>query len=357
MRIRHLRAIFLMILSLFLGSDKHTVHASPDSPYRVFILHSYDAHDVCGRPQHEGIVAALKNDGFKERENLVFQFYYMDTKRRHNTPELIEEQARTALEKIRSFKPHVLVTLDDNAFRTVGLNLVDSAIPIVFCGMNGQPEDYNRQKPFMGSRSRPGGNVTGVYEKLHVVDAIKVHSKLFPDLKSIRFFVDPSPTGKAIKKQIQLEIEKDSLPCAWEIKLISSWEMYQKEVHSVNRDSEVNAFYPAALLLKDNNGTTYTTPEIFAWTVLNSRKPEIALNYEFTRMGLFGGAAVDFYAMGVQAGRMVAKCLRGENPGSIGIEDAEKYALVFNLKRAEQLGIKIPPDILMAADEVVTGVK
>jgi ABC-type uncharacterized transport system substrate-binding protein len=125
----------------------------------------------------------------------------------------------------------------------------------------------------------------------------------------------------------------------------------------VNRDSEVNAFYPAALLLKDNNGTTYTTPEIFAWTVLNSRKPEIALNYEFTRMGLFGGAAVDFYAMGVQAGRMVAKCLRGENPGSIGIEDAEKYALVFNLKRAEQLGIKIPPDILMAADEVVTGVK
>ena len=30
-----------------------------------------------------------------------------------------------------------------------------------------------------------------------------------------------------------------------------------------------------------------------------------------------------------------------------------RYALVFNIKRAEQLGIKIPSDILMAADEVV----
>jgi ABC-type uncharacterized transport system substrate-binding protein len=106
-------------------------------------------------------------------------------------------------------------------------------------------------------------------------------------------------------------------------------------------------------LLKDCKETTYTAPEIFAWTIQNSNKPEIALNYEFTRLGLFGGAAVDFYSMGCQAGQMVARILRGENPGNIPIEDARRYALVFNIKRAEQLGIKISPDILMAADEVV----
>jgi ABC-type uncharacterized transport system substrate-binding protein len=343
-----------MILTLFSGLGICTVHATPKPPYRIFILHSYDAHDVCGQPQHEGVLAGLKKEGFKE--GLVFQFYYMDTKRKNNTPVLIEKQARKALEKIRSFGPHVLVTLDDNAFRTVALNLVDSEIPVIFSGMNGQPEDYHREKPFMVSRSVPGHNITGVYEKLHIVDAIKVHSKLFPGLKTIRFLVDPSPTGKAIHKQIELEIGKSAILRFWEIKITSSWEEYQKEIHSVNKDL-VDALYPAALLLKDAKGTTYTAPEIFAWTVRNSRKPEIALNYEFTRMGLFGGAAVDFYAMGLQAGRMAARCLRGESPGAIGIEEAEKYALVFNLKRAEQLRIKIPPDILMAADEVVTGVK
>ena len=33
-------------------------------------------------------------------------------------------------------------------------------------------------------------------------------------------------------------------------------------------------------------------------------------------------------------------------------EDAERYALVFHLKRANSLGIEIPDDILLAADEV-----
>jgi putative ABC transport system substrate-binding protein len=347
----------IIIIFFFFGSGIYTVHASADLPHRVFILHSYEANHVCGQPQHDGIVTALKREGFKENKNLVLQVYFMDTKRKNNTPELIKEQARLALEKIRSFRPNVLVTLDDNAFSTVALNLVDSAIPIVFSGMNGQPEDYNKIKPFMDSRSLPGHNITGVYEKLHIVDAIKVHSRLFPGLKKIRIFVDQSPTGKAITKQIEIELGRESIPCSWDMKIMESWEEYQEEIHSLNRDSEVGAVYPAALLLKDRKGATYTAPEIFAWTVRNSRKPEIAINYAFTRLGLFGGAAVDFYAMGLQAGRMVTQCLRGENPGGMAIEEADKYALVFNLKRAEQLGIKIPPDILMAADEVITGAK
>jgi len=345
-----------MLLFLFFGFGTCTSHASQITQHRVFILHSYDALDVCGKPQHEGVLAALKKEGFEE-EDLVLEVFYMDTKRRNNTPELIEEQAHLALEKIRSFGPHVLVTFDDNAFRTVALDLVDSSIKIVFCGMNGQPESYHQMRPFMDSRPVPGHNITGVYEKLHVVDAIKVHSKLFPGLKKIKFFVDPSPTGKAVQTQIELEMGKSSFPFSWEIRLVNSWEEYQEEIRSVSGDAEVDAFYPAALLLKDRKGTTYTPPEIFAWTVQHSRKPEIALNYEFTRMGLFGGAAVDFYAMGSQAGKMVARCLRGESPGRIRIQDAEKYALVFNIKRAEQLGIMIPADILMAADEVVTGLK
>jgi len=349
-----LESCFLLIFLLF-SSDIFVVKASSDLTRRIFILHSYEANHVCGQPQHDGVIATLKKAGFKDKENLEIQAYFMDTKRKNNTPELIEEQACLALEKIRSFHPHVLVTLDDNAFRTVALTLANSQIPIVFSGMNGQPEDYNKTKPFMDSRTHPGHNITGVHEKLHIVDAVKVHSRLFPGLRKIRIFVDLSPTGRAISRQIKIETEKELIPCSWDIKVTSSWEEYQSEIHTVNNAPEVGAIYPAALLLKDRQGKTYTAPEIFAWTVKNSKKPEIAVNYAFTRMGLFGGAAVDFYAMGSQAGRMVARCLRGEDPGSIPIEEAYKYALVFNLKRAKQLGIEIPSDILMAADEVVLG--
>ncbi|MCP4119785.1 MAG: hypothetical protein GY737_31175 [Desulfobacteraceae bacterium] len=332
-----------------------TAFSQPGEMHRIFILHSYEKNHVCGQPQHNGVIAALTTAGFEENADFKVRAYYMDTKRTNNTPALIQRQARKALAAIHRFKPHILVPLDDNAFRTVALELTDSPMAIVFCGLNGQPEAYNRIKPFMETRRQPGHNITGVYEKLYIADAIRVHARLLPGLEKVRIFVDTSPTGDAIHKQILLEMENASIPCDWEITTITDWEQYQQAILQANRDPATGAIYPAVLLLKDPaTGATYTAPEIFAWTVRHSKKPEIPLNYSFAHMGLFGGAAVDFHAMGVQVGQMVARILNGAPPGTLPIQDARKYALVFNLKRASQLGITIPSDILMAADEVIT---
>lgn len=346
-------AMLLAILMLTVVFHIDPAPAAQDRPCRVFFLHSYQSGHVCGQPQHDGVLKALREAGFEEGGNLEIRPYFMDTKKKNNTPELIEKEAAAALQDIRNFEPDVLVTLDDNAFRTVALRMGDSPIPVVFSGLNGQPEDYNRDRPFMVSRERPGKNITGVYEKLHIVDAVSVQANLFPGLKKIRFISDNSPTGQAITKQIQIETSGEELPCSWDIKVVQTWEEYQDEIFHINKTPEIGAIYPAALLLRDKEGKTYTAPDIFAWTVKHSQKCEIAINYGFTRMGLFGGAAVDFFAMGEQAGRMVAKILTGASPGDIPIEEAQRYALVFNLKRATQLGIEIPPDVLLAADEVI----
>jgi ABC-type uncharacterized transport system substrate-binding protein len=346
-------AAFFMGMWLVSFSGGSAAFSSQDRPYRIFILHSYEPGHVCGQAQHDGVVAALKAAGFRENVNLEIQSYFMDTKRRNNTAELMEEQADLALEKIGAFKPNVIVTLDDNAFSTVALKLVDTDAKIVFSGINNPLEEYNRIVPYLSSRARPGHNVSGVCEKLHIADALRVHSNLFPGLKKIMIFVDTSPTGRGAFKQINMELKQASVPCTWEIKVAKTWEEYRSEVLSVNDDSDVGAIYPAALLLKDRKGNIYTAPEIFAWTIENSKKPEIAANYAFTRMGFFGGAAVDFFAMGQQAGRMAAMILKGRDPGTIAVEEANRYALVFNLQRAEKLGIEIPLDVLMAADEII----
>ncbi len=322
-------------------------------PYKIFILHSYEQGHVCGQPQHEGILAALDELGFNNNDGLDVRTFYMDTKRKNNSPELIEQQAKIALKQIRLFEPKVLVTLDDNAFSSVALKLVDSGIPIVFCGLNGQPETYNEAVPFMVSRSAPGGAITGVYEKLHLADALRVHSKIFPDLKKVMMLSGPSPTGKALMIQIKIELGAETVPCMWELKEIGTWEEYQEQIFAINADPMVGAIYPGALLLKDKNLKTYTAPEILSWTIKNCTKPGIAINYAFTHLGLFGGAAVDFYAMGGQAGAMAARIFMGDHPSEIPIEDAEKFALVFNVDRAQSLGLTIPSDILLAADDVV----
>lgn len=329
--------------------------SSASGEKRIFIVHSYEEGHICGQPQHDGAIKALEEAGWKQGEKLEVGVYHMDTKRKNNTPELIAEQAEKAEEAIANFKPDVVYTLDDNAFRTIALPSSGSTVSYVFSGLNGQPETYNKKNKFMEDRLTPGGNITGVYEKLYIREAIHVLSSMH-EMKSVLVLGDYSPTGRAIAKQVELELSPDqdqpSLPCKTQTRMMNSWEEFTKTINDINEDPEIGAIYLGTLLLKDSNNNTYTAPDIIGYTIKHARKPAIGLNYAFIKLGLYGGATVDFYAMGQLAGEKIAQILNGEKAGTLPIEDAPKVALVFNLKRAESLGMLIPNDILVAADEV-----
>lgn len=324
---------------------------------KLFIVHSYEKGHLCGQPQHDGALEGLARSGWIVGENLNVQTYYMDTKRSNNTPELIKRQALLAMAEIESFQPDVILTLDDNAFKTIALAPAMADKRFVFSGMNGQPEEYNQQLNFMSSRENPGGRITGVYEKLHVREAVRVLSVMH-GLKEIMILADLSPTGKAIARQLDIELaspeqhsERD-LPCRVSRRIIHSWEEFQEVIAEVNNHPEIGAIYLGTLLLRDTHGQIYAAEEIIDYYIAHSRKPAIGLNYAFIKQGLYGGATVDFFAMGRLAGEKIAKILTGSEPGALPIEDAPRIALVFNLERAETLGLEIPSDILMAADEV-----
>src|SRR5262249_23589961 len=54
-----------------------------------------------------------------------------------------------------------------------------------------------------------------------------------------------------------------------------------------------------------------------------------------------------------QMARLLAKVLRGENPGSLPIEQPTKIELAINTNVARQLGITVSPSFLLRADEVI----
>jgi len=322
---------------------------------RVYIVASYEQEHVCGWPQEQGVIKGLVQEGWIEGLNLSVKRFHMDTKRTNTSPEAMQTVAAEVRKEIDSFKPDVVVTLDDNAFREIALPMAGRQdVAAVFSGMNGQPEMYNARKYFMDSREKPGNNITGIYEKLYVVRSMRVMENAVDGLTGAKIvgITDYSPTGNAITKQFELELARQQGTVEWELIRVKNWQEYVDLINRINADDSVKAIYPVALTLKVSESFTYTAPEIFKWTVENSKKPEMALNYFFSEIGLFGGAAVDFKSMGLAAGKKAGKILNGQKAGDLAIDDAPEYAIVLNIKRAEQLGIDIPPPLLTAADYV-----
>lgn len=54
-----------------------------------------------------------------------------------------------------------------------------------------------------------------------------------------------------------------------------------------------------------------------------------------------------------RAAEVIDKILRGASPGEIPVEQPTKFYLVINLKSAKALGLTVPNELLLLADEVV----
>ncbi len=325
---------------------------SANNFHRICIVHSYGPNNVSAMPQAKGVIKALTDAGFVEGENLLLKQLFMDTKKLNTTPSAIAYAGKKALKESKLFKPDIVITLDDNAAETVMMPLIDNPeIAVVFSGMNVIPEDYNRKYHFFNTRQQPGHNITGVHEKLYIVESIKVMKTIVPDLQRIGIILDNSPTCDAVAKQLVLELAEAPPYISSELKRVKTFSEYQMQIKKLNADPSIQAIYPVALTLK-NDQKTITLAKIYKWTLLNSRKPDFAVNKVFCKLGLLGGASVDFQAMGYLAGKKAAAILKGIPAGSLPIEDAPKYGITFNYARSQMLGLKIPATIINSAEYI-----
>lgn len=62
---------------------------------------------------------------------------------------------------------------------------------------------------------------------------------------------------------------------------------------------------------------------------------------------------VNFYDVGVDAGKLVVRILKGEKPGDIDVVQAASNDIRIDMKAAEKAGIVIPQAVINRATKVI----
>lgn len=93
--------------------------------------------------------------------------------------------------------------------------------------------------------------------------------------------------------------------------------------------------------------------EDLAQQAIKERLPVVGPNVQTVKRGQLAGYSSDYYSLGQQGAMLVQKILKGARPTDLPIEQPSRLSLVINLKTAKALGLRIPKEILLRADEVI----
>ena len=115
--------------------------------------------------------------------------------------------------------------------------------------------------------------------------------------------------------------------------------------------SRIAAIHPNGLITIPGARTNSKMRKI-AQFALKNRLPSLYPRKRFVTDGGLMSYDVNRLVMQRRAAVYVDKILKGANPATLPVEPPQ-LELVINLKTAQKLGVKIPPEILLEANEVI----
>jgi putative ABC transport system substrate-binding protein len=279
----------------------------------------------------EAFRQGLRELGYVEGQNITLVFPSAEVK-----PERLPHLAA----ELVSLKVDVIV-----AAATVAVQAAKEAsktIPIVMPVASDAVETG-----LVASLARPGGNITGL-----TLISSQLSGKRLELLKEVvprlsRLAVLSNPTSAAVPPQMrETEVAARALGL-------------QLQPLEVRGPDDLERVFQAAT--KQRAGALITLDDAFVFTqrtrivklAAKNRLPAIYGFREFVDAGGLMSYAANLSDIYRRAATYVDKILKGTKPADLPVEQPTKFEFIISLKAAKQIGLTIPPNVLVRADKVI----
>ncbi|MGC2825869.1 MAG: ABC transporter substrate-binding protein [Pseudolabrys sp.] len=258
-------------------------------------------------------------------------------------------EARGAAGKVGQL-PHLMQELkaaNVEAVVTIGyppaVAAKESGIPTVIATGSGDPVATG----LVASLPRPGGNVTGIADDASSLSTkrLALLKALLPNLRRVAMLWNKDDLGMSLRYEASAKAARE-IGVAVQTLGVREPDDFNDAFGTMNREM------PDAILMVSDSLTVLNRKRVIDFAA-EHRVPAI---YEFDGIVRDGGLmyyGADQRESFIRAAALVDSIFKGAKPADLPVEQPTPYIFVINLKTAKTMGLEIPSNVAVLADEVI----
>jgi putative ABC transport system substrate-binding protein len=282
--------------------------------------------------RREGFLRGLREHGYIAGQNLVIQYRFADGK--------LDRQNDLAAELVR-LNVDLLLAGGGTPTARAAKNATH-AIPIVMTNAADPVADG-----LITSLARPGGNVTGLTALTPDLSAkrFELLKETVPNVSRVAAIWNPAVHERATDLK-----EAEAAARAFHIQLQS---LEARDADDFERAFEAATRERAQALIILPDPLTNTHQARIVDLALKKRLPTMFSQRPPVDAGGLMSYSPNYGALFQRAATYVDKILKGAKPADLPVEQPARFEFVINLKTAKQIGLTVPPNVLVRADSVI----
>lgn len=291
-------------------------------------------------------------DGFKETLSKSLAVSYKKVNYAVIDTELNEAKIPGIIERIKSAQPDLICTINyPTAFADIMITQKLKDSKYKFVSENCIPIKSGT----INSWKKPGSNITGVGVFIQMNSPLRLMKKINPRFKKLAVYSwDRVPLlNEWLESEFRRACQEENIELLefrrvpHQEATLEFFKYYNEQGDDIFLSGGVSAFV-------HKDGSAASGREEVDWATKHLKVPFVVYEETPIKYGNLAGTCVIWYDIGAQLAEKGLRVLKGENPGDIPWDYPRKYNIILNKKRAKDLGITIPQEIINASYRIYT---